>query len=178
MKNNRKIVFLACAASLGLSACSGLKKELGMTRNTPDEFSIVKRAPLVMPPNNEALPVPRPGAPRPQEENTRIQAQKVVFGSNGQTLDDDKSLSPAESALLQEAGAENAAPNIRQTVDSETAQLKPQNIPVAKKLLGIGKNDVQPPAEIVNAKAEAERLRQNQEDGKSVTNGETPTIQQ
>ena len=44
---------LALAAALTLSACAGAKEELGLTRSAPDEFAVVKRAPLEMPPESQ-----------------------------------------------------------------------------------------------------------------------------
>ena len=43
-----------CSVVLLLGACSGVKEELGLTRNSPDEFTVVKRAPLTLPPEWEA----------------------------------------------------------------------------------------------------------------------------
>lgn len=60
---------LAPLLALGLSACSGddLSRSFGLTRDTPDEFTVTTRAPLSMPPDY-ALRPPRPGAARPQEQ--------------------------------------------------------------------------------------------------------------
>ena len=43
-------------------------------------------------------------------------------------------------------------------------------------MLGIMGDD-EPPASIVDAKKENERIRQNIEDGKDITEGETPSIE-
>ena len=70
---------LAGSAALLLTGCSGAKEQLGLTRSAPDEFAVVKRAPLEMPPDY-ALRPPRPGATRPQEQATAEQAREAVFG--------------------------------------------------------------------------------------------------
>ena len=36
---------------LALSACEGVKKQLGFTKQSPDEFKVVSRAPLTLPPD-------------------------------------------------------------------------------------------------------------------------------
>ena len=175
MKN---LIKTAClAALLALCACEGTKEELGLTRSAPDEFAVIKRAPLEMPPDYTLRP-PRPGAPRPQESAPDLQAQSAVFGSElttttYETPDD------GESALLQQAGAGVAAPGIREQVDRETATMAPKNEPVAERLIGwsVGGNE-EPAASVVDSKAEAERLRKNAEEGRPVTEGETPTIEQ
>lgn len=175
--NKTNILFLlALGVSLGvsLSACGGVKESLGLNRKAPDEFAVVKRAPLAMPPDY-ALRPPRPGAPRPQEQATSQQARQAVFGGEEpQPVSNAKT--DGESLLLQKAGGNAADPNIRRKVDKETASLQDRNVPVAKKLLGLGGAEFEPSATVVDQAAEAERLRENAEQGKPVTEGETPSI--
>ncbi len=169
-KNMRINRFHFIAVSLlVLTACENAKKELGLERTAPDEFAVVRRAPLAMPPDY-ALRPPRPGAPRPQEAATQQQAATTVFGgqaSNGARL------GTGEQVLLQQAGADAARPDIRNVVDRETAAMPPAKQTAVKKILGLGKT--QPPAaSVVDAKAEAERLEKNAAQGKPVTAGKTP----
>ena len=174
----RKILPLmaALACVMALSACDRTKEQLGLTQTAPDEYAVIRRAPLEMPPDYTLRP-PQPGTARPQEANPDKQAKSVVFGdSKGAS---DKKPDDGEAALLQQAGADKAQPNIRQQVDYETSVLAPKEKPVAERLLGwtMG-GDKQPPATVVDPKAEAERLKKNEEEGKPVTDGETPTIEQ
>lgn len=170
------LTILALAATITLSACEGTKEQLGLTRQMPDEFAVMKRAPLEMPPEYK-LPPPSPGAARPQERPSKIQARSVVFGNDEQK----SAASPAsgEAALLQQAGTDAAQPDIRETVDRETATLAPKEQPVAQKLLGltIGNNQTEP-ATIVDAEAEAARLKKNREEGKPATEGDTPNMEE
>jgi len=46
MRRFNSIASLCLIALLGLAGCEGTKKQLGLTRSAPDEFSVVKRAPL------------------------------------------------------------------------------------------------------------------------------------
>ena len=62
----RSGVLLASVMLLGLSACDTLKEQAGLTKKAPDEFTIITKAPLVMPPDFSLRP-PRPGAKGPQE---------------------------------------------------------------------------------------------------------------
>lgn len=171
------LTLTACLFTLiALPACEGTKKELGLTRTAPDEFAVVKRAPLEMPPDYTLRP-PQPGAPRPQEATPEIQAQSVMFGAGSGTAQ--AAPGDGESVLLQQAGAGVAQPGIREQVDRETAGMAPKDKPVAEKLMGwsTGGND-EPAATVVDAEAEADRLRKNIEEGKPVTEGETPTIEE
>lgn len=166
-------LFVACAGALSLGACSNAKESLGLEKKSPDEFQVVKRAPLELPPSYSLRP-PRPGAPRPQEQAPIEEARETVFG--GEQGNVPKEVSSTESALLQQAGATRVDPNIRDTVDRESQELSPDR-PVVKKLLSIGGKE-EPAATIVDADKELERLQKNQAEGKPVTEGETPSIEQ
>jgi hypothetical protein len=174
MKNAKLFSFLVLVP-LALSGCSNAKEQMGLTRKAPDEFAVVKRAPLSMPPDYSLRP-PQPGAPRPQEQSTSEQAKQAVFGED-MGVYSSTSAGDAESALVQQAGATSADPAIRQKIDGELEEYEDVNKPVAQKLLGIVK-ETPPSATVVNAKEESERLLKNAEQGKPVTEGETPSIQQ
>jgi hypothetical protein len=170
-----KTLILAAAALATVTACSQAKEQLGLTRSAPDEFAVVKRAPLAMPPDF-ALRPPRPGAARPQEQHPEEQAKVAVFG---QSVDTGDGFTKSEAAFLDQAGAFNAQPDIREAVDQETAAMAPKTQPVAKRLLNIGSDDkLEPATTVVDPKAEAERLKQNKETGQPVTAGDTPSIEQ
>lgn len=161
--------------ALALGGCSSARETMGLNKKAPDEFKVLKRAPLELPPEY-ALRPPRPGAPRPQEMDTASKAAQTVFGSQEQHS---QVPSNSASALLQQAGANSADPSIRSTLDQEVEELNETNKTVSQKLLGVtglgGKND---PASVVDAKKEAERLKENAEAGKTVTDGETPVIEE
>lgn len=178
MNNAMKRIVLSvfCLLSIGfVSACDKAKDELGLNKQVPDEFKVVKRAPLSLPPDYTLRP-PSPGAPRPQEQSTAQEAADTVFGE----VQSETSViaTSGESALLSRAGGQKADPNIRRQVDSETQELFDRNKPVAEKLFGIGGDKNEASATVVNAKAESERLEQNAEEGKPVTEGETPSFEE
>ena len=55
-----KKVFFCLALVLlsgSLSACSGVKKKLGLENSAPDEFLVTSRAPLPLPPEYDLRPV-------------------------------------------------------------------------------------------------------------------------
>ena len=68
------------AAGAVLAGCEATKETLGLTKRSPDEFQVVSRAPLSLPPDYNLRP-PTPGAPRPQEGTPRDQAQAAVFNT-------------------------------------------------------------------------------------------------
>jgi hypothetical protein len=69
--------FLCSAGALLLSACTDLKRSIGLEKTSPDEFAVESRAPLTMPPDFQLRP-PQPGAARPQEKSSGQQARQVI----------------------------------------------------------------------------------------------------
>ena len=190
----REIAFRTVARGLGrlavvgtlaalVGACGSVREELGLTKQAPDEFSVVTKAPLILPPDY-ALRPPEPGAPRPQELQPQQQAQRALLRSGNVGGSGDRTApagtgtarqSIGETVLLQQAGAEGADPGIRRIVDEETSLLVEKDQSFTERLIFW---QTQPPfGTVVDAKEEARRLRENAAIGKPVTEGETPTIE-
>lgn len=170
-----KILSLLLGTAVALGACSDTKEKLGLTKKAPDEFAVVKRAPLSMPPDYSLRP-PAPGAPRPQEQSPQEAARQTVFGLQ-EAQPQEQQITGKDAAFLQRAGAAQADPSIRHKVDAETSVLAEKERPVVKRILGMdGPEDA--PAHVVNAREEAERLQKNKEQGQPVTQGETPSVEQ
>ncbi len=170
----------AISLILALSACEGVREQFGLTKQSPDEFRVVARAPLSLPPDFTLRP-PEPGIPRPQEGTATQQARKAVFRLaqpktqplNAQVKTDGRSL--GELSLLKAAGADKVDPGIRRAIDFETQQLNAESEDFIDAL--VFWRDKETPGRVVDATAEAKRLRENAALGKAVTAGETPTIE-
>lgn len=113
MSVNRLIVATALIAAAGLAGCQSAGKALGMTKVTPDEFRVVTKAPLVVPPDY-ALRPPAPGQPRPQELQPDSAARTAMLGAREAQVRSD-----GEKLLVAKAGAEKSDPLIRYVVDDE-----------------------------------------------------------
>lgn len=167
----KKLILLSLLSVTALGGCARAKEELGFTRRTPDEFAVVKRAPLEIPPDLEQvtqLPPPRPGAQRPQESSPEQAAQAAILGA---PVPSSKTESTAEASILQKAGATGAITNIRTVVDREAVENADSNRPVAKRIMNWGNTKDEGSAVIVDAPAEAQRI-------KAGRSGETPSIEQ
>jgi hypothetical protein len=157
-----------------LSGCSGdkLARTFGLTRDAPDEYTVTTRAPLSMPPDYNLRP-PRPGAPRPQEQSERQQAEETLAPQMALNAPQG-SMSAGQAALLQETGP--AAPSgIRSEVDRDANAASDDDSFVDKVLYWRKPNthSVQ-----VDAPAEAQRLRQDAALGQPPNVGDTPIIQE
>jgi len=113
MTVNRVIVATALIAAVGLVGCQSTRKALGMNKVTPDEFRVVTKAPLVVPPDY-ALRPPAPGKPRPQELQPESAARNALLGQR-----DAETRTDGEKLLVAKAGADKADPLIRYVVDDE-----------------------------------------------------------
>jgi len=113
MSVNRVIVAAAMVAAAGLAGCQSTQKALGMSKVTPDEFRVVTKAPLVVPPDY-ALRPPAPGEPRPQELQPESAARNALLGQR-----EAEQRSDGEKLLVAKAGAEKADPLVRYVVDDE-----------------------------------------------------------
>ncbi len=103
----------ALAATGGLAGCQSTQKALGMSKVTPDEFRVVTKAPLVVPPDY-ALRPPAPGEPRPQELQPESAARNALLGQR-----EGEQRSDGEKLLVAKAGADRADPLVRYVVDDE-----------------------------------------------------------
>ncbi len=193
----RMALVLVAIAVVSLSACGdSTKRALGFERTAPDEFAVVPRAPLSQPPDYKLRP-PRPGAEDLTTLSTRERAKQAVFrredavpsssaettgrlrfgrGPNPQAPPPERVLraTPGEAAFLSKAGALDTDPLIRSLVDRESTILAEENQNFVRRLLGL-KEDA--PGEVVDAPAEARRLREAQALGDDPSQGETPTIE-
>ena len=175
----RLLAMLIAAAALSASGCSNLRGWLGADKTPPDEFRVVTRAPLSLPPDY-GLVAPQPGAGRPQEADVRQTARQIVVdrqGGRGGQKPEIASLQgrdPSEAALLRRAGVAEVDPNIRANINRESSKLAQADNTFVNKVMFWRKRDE--PGVIVDADKEAKRLRENSALGREATTGETPTI--
>lgn len=146
-------LLLAAALVTGLSGC-GVGRALGGGKNVPDEFAVVSKAPLVVPPEYSLLP-PRPGEPRAEELASSAQARAALFGT---TFSAEQS--PGEQTLAAAAGGLSADPAIRAQIERETAGVVYKNESFADRIIfWDGSDDADLQGDPLNPENEAERLR-------------------
>ena len=157
-----------------LAACEQSRKVLGLSKEAPDEFSVYSRAPLSLPPEYSLRP-PEPGAPRPQEGDTTMQAKAALLSSSTVHQQGASVQSPGLQALLRATGATSADPGIRKLVNAESSGLATDEDKLVSKILFWQKS--KEPGTVVDAAKESERIKQVQSLGKPINEGETPIIE-
>ena len=188
----RIAIILGLAATTALAGCSDFRKAVGTEKSSPDEFAVVARAPLSLPPNYGLRP-PAPGAPRPQERAVKEGAKALVLnsGSTGAsssvpafTFSNTPSASAAapvtsttqaEVSFRERLGTDTAEPNIRELVNAETRDFVYEDEFLIDRL--IFWKDGPNPGVVLDADAERRRLQENAALGRSPTSGATPSIQ-
>jgi hypothetical protein len=163
-------VLAAVGLATTLGGCTDIRRALGMEKVIPDEFAVVSRAPLAIPPDYTLRP-PQPGAAPSQEVAAQDRAKEAVFRAGSQQA----SLPPAagersagEGALLQKAGAPNADPAIRQHVSDDTALTPENQRGFVDKLLFWRKSGPPNSNEVIDPNKEADRIKQAQAAGNPV----------
>lgn len=122
---------LTVVAATALSGCNSMRNAMGITKRPPDEFAVVTKAPLVVPPDYNLRP-PVSGVSRPQEVRPEVQALQALFPDHVSA-----NPSPAELELLKAAGAANVEPNIRTTVGGEQTDVSERGAAAAKVLYDV-----------------------------------------
>ena len=117
---------LALIAGLGLalSACQSVREATGVAKLAPDEFTVLTKAPLIVPPDYNLRP-PQPGAadrnlssPADMARNALFQQQDAATAAARLGQD----FSQGERLLLARSGASLADPAIRQQIGIDSGQ--------------------------------------------------------
>lgn len=166
----KRYIVMGCAI-LALGACDKTREQFRMTKEAPDEFAVIKRAPLEMPSDFAALPAPQPGAARPQEQSAVQQARASILGNAASQAP--QNATQSEIILLQKAGAQTVPAHIRKQVDEETAKIAKDETPTFDRIMGLTGRKVTVPAVEVDPVAETNRIKANRAAGKPPTEGDT-----
>jgi hypothetical protein len=171
-----------------LAACGrgSVQNALGMGKRSPDEFAVVSRAPLILPPDYGLRP-PRPGESRPGVDTPGERARASLVGPQPAAGADQEVLaaafdeaSPTESAgeqaLVAQLSTGPTDPDIRRKIAEENVQLAQVEQELFTRLLMW--RDPQALGTTIDPAAETQRLRANRIEGKPLTEGESPVIVQ
>ena len=168
---------LLCAGVISVSACSGnANKALGLNKEAPDEFTVVAKAPLVLPPDYNLVP---PGEISASADDVRPQSnpKDILFDKTNESKSQPNGYDEATNELLAMAGADKDNSDIRRTIDKETNTLIEENQDLVDKIM-FWNDEIEDPTEVtVNAQKEKERISNNLKLEKALSEGETPSIQ-
>lgn len=165
-----------------VAGCSGFRTSFNFDKmQGPDEFQVVGGRPLTVPDDLSSLPPPSIGQPAPSQVNVETEAVRAVFGGDAflrrnvsqQQTPGFARRSSGEQALLTQAGVTGADPNIRLILQQEAAAaIEDTNV---LEQVQFWQTQDQP---MVDASAEAARLRNNVAEGRPLNEGEVPVTEQ
>lgn len=117
------VLVAGCSGGSGDPQRQGILRSIGLRQPPPDEFLVLERKRLEMPPALTELPPPNPDGvnrvdPRPREE------VNALLKGAGLTAAREVGPSPGETALLAGTGADTADPAIRATLAAEDQALQ------------------------------------------------------
>jgi hypothetical protein len=114
MRDIIKLTALIAAASI-MTACASASKRLGLTTTSPNEFNILTKAPLVVPPEYNLLP-PRVGESSFENNYTQEAARKALIGDV-----DPAEPTRGEIVLMTKAGVGRANQEVRLEIDGQNS---------------------------------------------------------
>src|SRR5258706_15706948 len=116
---------IAAILGLGFSliGCEGLRQATGAAKLPPDEFTVLTKAPLIIPPDYNLRP-PQPGVASRNEVDADDQARTALFPVNPANAAAalGGAYSDGEKLLLTKTNALGIDPNIRRSVTSDVGQ--------------------------------------------------------
>jgi hypothetical protein len=157
---------------IALSACSNVRQTLGLERKPPDEFRVVTRAPLTVPPDFTLHPPLTGKAASSLDTAPEMQAKQALFGTSAPEQPVIAS-TPTEAALLQQAGAGKTNPEIKAVIVKEYAQMTVANKTLLGDIITWKKNSS---TVVVDPVKEEQRLEDNKAKGLPANTGTVPII--
>ena len=154
--------------ALMLAGCQSIREAAGITKEPPDEFAVVTKAPLVIPPDFNLRP-PKPGASPTNQVDPTTAAQIALTGDDPKLIAAGmpKTYSDEEKLLLAKAGAASADHSVRQQIQADNKQMEASYESFTDKVLFRGPEPDQ--GKPVDANAEAERISDAKAQGNPTT---------
>jgi cell division septation protein DedD len=114
-----QVAVLGIAASL--SGCQGFREATGAAKLAPDEFLVITKSPLIIPPDFNLRP-PTPGAPDANRGTTADMARAALFGQDPQMAAAalPGNFSTGERNLLARSRGSLADPAVRQAISNDS----------------------------------------------------------
>ena len=171
----RKFVPLAavCVMAVSLTACESIRQAAGINKDPPDEFAVVTKAPLIIPPDYTLRP-PKPGAAPLNQVSPTEAAQAALYSDDPKAVAGAISgnYSQGEKLLLAQTGAATASDGIRQQIAADNSNTQSADESFTDQLLFGGTNTTGDAP--LNADAENARLHAAKASGQTAPASSAP----
>ncbi|MEO8896367.1 MAG: DUF3035 domain-containing protein [Rhizomicrobium sp.] len=139
MRSMHILRFAILGASLvTLAACDTFREQAGLTKQSPDEFAVTTKAPLIIPPDFNLRP-PSPGAAPLNQIDPTSSAELAMFNNaDPATVAAQMSgnYSVSEKMLLANAKAQTADPTVRAQLQSDEKNMQGADPSFTDRILG------------------------------------------
>ena len=168
----RMVALVGVAVSL--IGCESVREAAGIVKEPPDEFAVVTKSPLVIPPDFNLRP-PKPGAQPVNQVSPTDSAQAALFGEDPGTAAAQMpgNYSPEERVILASSGGANADHAIRKQLASDLKSMEATDDSFTDNLI-FGAPDPYKGSPL-NADAEAQRIQAATANGQQVASSPTAT---
>jgi len=112
---SRTLMCMTALAAMALGGCTRATKALGITKNAPNEFNILTKAPLVVPPEYNLRP-PQIGTSSADNNYSQKAAREALIGNI-----DAAEPTRGEIVLMSKAGVGSANQEIRLAIDGQNS---------------------------------------------------------
>src|SRR5271170_396028 len=160
-------------AAVALIGFQDIREAAGVVKTPPDEFAVVTKAPLVIPPDYNLRP-PKPGAPPTNQSSPTDTAQAALIGDDPATVAAalPKTYSSGEKMLLANTGAATADHGVRSQIAADTKAMSTASDSFTDTLLFRSPPDPNA-GHPVNADAEHDKLVAEKSDNQTPIEGQT-----
>jgi Protein of unknown function (DUF3035) len=119
-------VSLAIGVFAVMGGCSSFKDAMGISKHPPDEFAVVTKAPLIVPPDFNLMP-PKPTVEEPRDADPQAEAIQALFP-------DHKVAPPSQSEamLIKQSGGDTASSDIRSKIGGESTEISNRGADTSK----------------------------------------------
>lgn len=117
------MVVAAAGIGLALAGCQNVREATGVAKLAPDEFTVITKAPLIVPPDYNLRP-PQPGAADRNMSSPADQARDALFQQdpNAAATALGADYSDTERLLLSRSGGSIADPSIRNQIGIDSGR--------------------------------------------------------
>jgi hypothetical protein len=109
-----------------VGGCNSLRDAMGISKHPPDEFAVVTKTPLIVPPEYNLMP-PKPSVEQPRDADPQAEAIQALFPDHKVAVP-----SASEAMLIQKSGAADTSSNIRTKVGGESTEIANRGADTAK----------------------------------------------
>lgn len=118
----KKIFFIFVIFNFFLQSCNSVRDSAGVNRKVIDEYTVIEKPPLIIPPNFNLLPPEQIESKKIEDTDSEL-AKEILFGLDETKSEPNKNYSLINE-IINETKANEVDDNIRDTINADFNQQK------------------------------------------------------